>query len=624
MNILDSSYYLGPNIWSRQSGLCVSIDVSSLPAAILGAHNHELATDLRLFLADSLSIEISAAAWDALPRDPLPLLQLSLHCASALMRDYCTQSAIGRILDHNDAQLRLFIPCEDVNTAWFAWNLSIEAIFLWLIGTSETHSQLSDKYHKFRQLAQHHALDPAFLALAKLAREKGIPFYSFPETVILGQGIRQKRIDKENWQILTSQPSDELIDKLFPPGSKATVPIAGITGSLGKTTTCRMLAHILASTGQTVALSTTQGTYIGHETCSVGDSSSGHATINLMADPRVETCVAELARGGLARYGLGLETCDVGAVLNVFDNHIGIDGINSRQDLALIKRVVVENASKLAVLNADDDLCLAMQDHISVPEICLVSKRCDNPAVLAHLARGGLAAFLDGHGERERLKLCQGPELIGEIPVVDIPASWGGHFRPAIENALFASAMAHGMAVDFSSIRRALSDFRSNHENNPGRMNFCDDLGFKLIITWADGPQAIGELAGFARSLGVTGKRYLALFAMGNRTDDFILATAQSAAGYFTNYVCSDWEDLRGRPAGQVASLLAGGLLERGIPETQVSVADSHDDALLMTLEMAKPGDLVVLVTYSTEKAWHLVSRLKPPINQAKEAEPLR
>jgi cyanophycin synthetase len=374
------------------------------------------------------------------------------------------------------------------------------------------------------------------------------------------------------------------------------VPTAGITGSVGKTTTCRMLAHILTCMGLRVALSTTQGAYVGRETLKSGDMAGGESAGRLLTDPRVQAGVFELARGGLISDGMVLSSVDVGAVLNVYDNHIGLDGVNSREGLARVKAEVVRRARKLAVLNADDPLCVEMRRHVRAPRLCFVSECPDSPVVAAHMAQGGPVMLLRGAGPDRRMELHEGGSMLGTLDVREIPATYGGIFRPAVMNAAFAASMAHGLGVGWDAVARALCVFQSTPESNPGRMNFLQGFPFDVLLTWADGPQAMSGLADFLRRYPAGGRRHLMINNVGNRPDEFILGMTRTVAGLFDSYICADWSDLRGRKPGEVAELLARGLLEDGVAEARVSVVPGYHASLHAAFQRPAPGDFLVVV----------------------------
>ena len=380
------------------------------------------------------------------------------------------------------------------------------------------------------------------------------------------------------------------------------IPSAFITGSVGKTTTCRMLAAILAENGKVVGLSTTQGIYIGKETIRVGDSANCYFGSRLLIDKRVQAVVFELARGGLLTQGIAFNGCDVGAVLNVYDNHLGLGGIHTREKMANVKSAVVKSARKMVVINADDPLCLAIRDQVVASNTCLVSMLSDNPVIIDHMKAKGFAAFFNNK-KKPVINLYKGDELIGAIPATEIPSSYDGAFRPALFTAMFAMALAYGMGVEFNVIRNALSVFQSNEETNPGRMNFYEHLPFKVLITWADGAQALDELAHFIQGMNFAGNKYLMFCSAGNRPNRYIKDMGKSVAGFFTHYICSDLVDLRGKPPCETAELLCEGLIENGVGRENITVASSHQNALEIALNKPSINDLLVLCTYAFDAA---------------------
>jgi cyanophycin synthetase len=392
-----------------------------------------------------------------------------------------------------------------------------------------------------------------------------------------------------------------ILDLVIPHGTSARIPTVGVTGSLGKTTTCRMVAHILEAAGRTVGLSTTQGTYVGGRLLAGGDHAGGKAAVNLMLHPDVEAGVFELARGGLIRAGLVLDSVDVGVVLNVLDNHIGLDGVTSRDGLARVKRLVVENATRLAVLNADDPLCLAMRPHLHSQQLCLVSRSPNNATIVSHLAGGGCAVVVDGADASATIRLLRDGEELGVLNVADIPATLGGAAMGKAVNAAFAIAVGQGLGIPFATSARALRDFHPSFEGNPGRLNLIEDLPFTALIDWPDGPVAIAELVGVASRLPIEGRRILLLTAGGNRPDDFLRASGCAAASVFDAYLCSNYTDLRGRKADEVPALLREGLLQGGVAAGAVRCIPDFEEALNEARTLVGKGDLLVVASFSTE-----------------------
>ncbi len=400
-----------------------------------------------------------------------------------------------------------------------------------------------------------------------------------------------------------------MIRHLFPGDADGRVPVVGITGSVGKTTTTRMIAAMLKADGKTVAMATTQGASIGDDRTHSGDLAGGGIAQALLSDPSVDAGVFELARGGLMKMGMVLDGVDVGVVLNVYDNHVGIDGISSRDQLAQIKSLVVRHARKWAVLNADDPLCLAMREVTVARQICLVSARGDHPAVVQHLAAGGTAVTLDGDG----LTLQAGTKVIGRLRLAEIPATLGGQFRPPMFNALFAVAAAHALQLPFARIQAALRQFHSDYATNPGRMNQIIGLPFEVFIAHTDGPQALAEVARFVRSRPAAGPKSYVVSAAGNRPNQFILESGRVLAGAFDTYICTDMEeDLRGRPPGEAANLLAEGLRQAGVPEASIIVEPSGSVAVAQVMRETRPGALLIIESYRCENVLAAVQAMWP------------
>lgn len=409
----------------------------------------------------------------------------------------------------------------------------------------------------------------------------------------------RKRLLKHRWR---------RIQAAWANGERLTLPLrlpsAFITGSVGKTTTCRLVEHILAASGLCVAVSTTQGMFVGGRPRRIGDSSNCRYASRLLLERGVQACVFELARGGLLRDGIAFDACDVAAVLNIYDNHLGLGGIETREQMAEVKAQVARAARKMAVLNADDPLCLAMRAGIRAPQLCLVSLHVDNPQVLAHLRQGGFGALLDGAtGE---LRLMHGDQCLCSVSAHDLPTSFGGRFAPAIANALFAMAIAHGMGVGSAVIERALRSFVSDEHANPGRMNFREDLPYRLLMTACDGQETMHGLAALVRQLDVPGRKLLLMHAMGDRSDDYIRGMSAASAGAFDEYICTDAPTLRNRAPMEVAGLLAEGLTGAGVAAEQVTIAPDHDTALRSAFGRVREGDLLVIQSFYSHRAREL------------------
>jgi hypothetical protein len=277
---------------------------------------------------------------------------------------------------------------------------------------------------------------------------------------------------------------EPILRSLLPAGSDGRIPTCAITGSVGKTTTANMVARILGAMGLVVGRCTTAGVTVGDERRRADDCAGGWHARNLLFDRRVEAGVFELARGGLLNEGMVIDECDVAAVLNIYDNHVGWDGIAGRADLARIKSIVARRARRMLVLNAEDPLCLAMREGARAGRICLVATDGEAPLMRAHLVAGDCAVFRRGdvivladHGAAEPV-----------LATTEIPATLSGRHRGKVWNAMFAVAIARTMGASLDQIRAGLRSFKPDLADSQGRLSVIDRHPFRVILDY--GPAA--------------------------------------------------------------------------------------------------------------------------------------
>jgi len=399
-----------------------------------------------------------------------------------------------------------------------------------------------------------------------------------------------------------------LIDYLFPEGTPVRIPIAAITGTSGKTTTGRMLARILMAAGYTVGVAATDGVLVDGVRIRDGDCAGPRSARDLLAHPRIDAAVLETARGGILKYGLGFDWCNVAAVLNVRSDHLGFEGIGTIEQLAAVKQLVVSLARDCAVLNADDPLCLAMQGAVSAREVILVSASGENGAADAHLAAGGRAALLSRDPGGGRLVLARADECMPLIDAQEIPATLGGLAPYNAENALFAAAMAWGMGIQPDVIRRALATFECSYAQLPGRTNIYRGRACPVILDFGHNPDKIGAVSALAARWPVTGRRICVLSAPGNRRDEDILEVARRAAPCFRQFICYSRDELRGRTPGEVPRLLSEGLLDAGVRQTDIRRIPQRAEAVEAALQSAAAGDLLVIFGRETAAIWRQIT----------------
>ncbi|HIG77305.1 MAG TPA: cyanophycin synthetase, partial [Candidatus Lambdaproteobacteria bacterium] len=266
-----------------------------------------------------------------------------------------------------------------------------------------------------------------------------------------------------------------VMDMLFPPGSPSCIPIAAITGTNGKTTTARMLSYIMKTSGNTVGMTSTDGVYIdGHLTVK-GDMTGPVSSQMVLRDPSVDVAVMEVARGGMLKKGVGFPKCDVAACLNVSADHLGLRGIDTVEQLARVKRIIIEIATDTAVLNADDSLCLEMANHTKAENICYVTLADNHPLVRKHIRAEGRAVVLEKGLNGDMIILYDKGAHIPLLWTHLIPATLEGKAVHNVQNAMFAAALSFSMGVPLDDIRHGLRTFNTTFFQAPGRMNIFDD-----------------------------------------------------------------------------------------------------------------------------------------------------
>jgi cyanophycin synthetase len=398
-----------------------------------------------------------------------------------------------------------------------------------------------------------------------------------------------------------------VMDMLFPPGSDSRIPVVSITGTNGKTTTSRMVAHVLKLAGHTVGLATTDGVYIDGQRTVEGDMTGPVSARMILRDPTVDVAVLETARGGLLRRGMGYRHPDVGAVLNVAADHLGLRGIETIDQLADVKRVVVEVARDTAVLNADDERCLRMADHTQATNVCYVTMNTEHPLVREHIKAGGRACVLEEGMAGQMLTIYDQGTHSQLLWAHLIPATLDGRAVHNVQNAMFAAAICHAMGVKLEDIRHGLRTFDTTFFQAPGRLNVFDDHPFKVVLDYAHNPAAVQAMVELACRLDVRGRRVVVLAAPGDRRDEDVQEIARIAAGKFDRYYCRRDDQLRGRQSDEVPLMLRASLIEAGVPEEQVFVVPSEEEAVNRALTEAEPDDLVLLFGDDIQRTWDQV-----------------
>ncbi|MFA6228912.1 MAG: cyanophycin synthetase [Rhodanobacter sp.] len=412
-----------------------------------------------------------------------------------------------------------------------------------------------------------------------------------------------------------------VIDMLFPPGAPARVPIAAITGTNGKTTTARMLAHITKMAGYTPGLTTTDGVYIDGQRTVEGDMTGPVSARMVLADPHIDIAVLETARGGLLRAGMGVPAVDVGAVLNVQSDHLGLKGIDTLEQLAEVKRIVVEVAKDCAVLNADDPNVLKMSGYTDAKVICYVTMNPSHALVREHVRAGGRACALEAGVNGSMITLYDKGSHIPLLWTHLIPATMEGRALHNVQNAMVAASMAFSLGIKLDAIRQGLRTFDTTFFQAPGRMNVYSEHPFKVLFDYGHNAHAVRVMADLATRLEVTGRRIVVLAGPGDRRDEDLVAIAEAVAGRFDHYICRRDDALRGRDGDEVPGILARALRAAGVAEDAISIIPDEQLAIDGALRMGQSGDLLLVFADALVRSWKQIIKFRPEAASEPPAE---
>jgi cyanophycin synthetase len=385
-----------------------------------------------------------------------------------------------------------------------------------------------------------------------------------------------------------------IIDSVYPPGAESRVPIISVTGTNGKTTITRMIAHAISMTGRTVGMTTTDGIWVGGACVERGDTTGPRSARAVLSDPAVEVAVLETARGGIVRGGLGYDWSDVAVMSNIRLDHIGQDNIRSLDDLLYVKSLVAERVKKggTLVLNADDERLAQLMD---IPRVKKVPKNVVyfsmhplHVVVRRHLDAAG-RAFLCDHGW---VVEAEGKRRERVVRVADIPAAMGGAASYQIANALAAAAACRAHGLPREAVAAALKSFRAA-EHNAGRANLYRVAGGYVLADYGHNPDAFEAVCRMAAQW--EGRRVTGVVGVpGDRDDEVINQAGRVAARGFHRLIVKEDEDLRGRRPGEVAALLSRAARDEA-PKRECRVVLDEAEALRTAVAEMRRGEVVVI-----------------------------
>lgn len=397
-----------------------------------------------------------------------------------------------------------------------------------------------------------------------------------------------------------------VLDMLFPSGTPIRIPIIAITGTNGKTTTTRLITHIWRETGAVVGYTTTDGIYINEYLVDKGDNTGPHSASVILKDPTVEVAVLETARGGILRAGLGFDRSDVGVVLNVAADHLGIGDIDTIEQMARLKAVVAETVKPdgYAILNADDPRVVAMAERIE-SKVAYFSMNPDNPIIRDRAFKGELAAIY----ENGYLSLLEGENLNRIELATSLPVTMGGMAPFMIANSLAAILAAYTSGVDLDTIRSAIKTFTTSANKTPGRMNLFNLGSYHALVDYAHNPDGYRAVGSFVQNW--KGERIGIVGGPGDRRDEDLIMLGGIAARVFDRIIVKEDDDKRGRSAGEAANLIVTGIKQENAQiDYQTILCESK--AIESGLDLASTGGLVVVFPEIISRAIELIKKRQP------------
>jgi cyanophycin synthetase len=387
-----------------------------------------------------------------------------------------------------------------------------------------------------------------------------------------------------------------VIDMLYPPGKSAIIPIIAVTGTNGKTTTTRLIAHIVKSNGTRVGFTTSDGIYVQNTMLTVGDTTGPISAEFILRDPTVEFAVLETARGGILRAGLGFNRCDIGVITNIQEDHLGISDINTLDDLARVKGVIIGAVKRdgWGVLNADNKYCVRIGNNADC-KVAYFSMDEKNPVIVAHCKAGGTAAIYEnGH-----ITIKKGDWKMRVDKVTNVPLTFGGSVDFMIQNVLAATLATFLYGYKIEDIKMSLETFIPSAAQTPGRMNIFNFKEFKVMVDFAHNADGFNGIKGYLKT--IEASEHVGLISgTGDRRDEDILETAKIAAEMFDRiFICQE-RYLRGRTQQEIIDLLLEGI--RSVkPDMPVVINNNANDCLEYIMASAKSGSFITILSNTVE-----------------------
>ncbi len=400
--------------------------------------------------------------------------------------------------------------------------------------------------------------------------------------------------------------AEPVIDMLYPPGTSARIPIIAVSGTNGKTTTTRLIAHIVKQLGYKVGYTTTDGVYIQNQLMMKGDCTGPVSAEFVLRDPTVNYAVLECARGGILRAGLGFHNCDVAVVTNVAEDHLGLGGIDTIEKLAKVKSVAAQTVfpEGYAILNADDDLVYEMHRELKC-KVAYFSLNENSARIKRHCAAGGLAAIY----ENGYITLLKGTWKIRVEKVTNVPLTFSGMAEFNIANALAATLAAYVQDFKTEDIRQALQTFTPSPALTPGRMNMFHFRNYSVMIDYAHNTHGLMAIGKFVKSVDASVKVGI-IAGVGDRRDEDIISLGEASAKVFDEIIIRQDKHLRGRSEEDIIALMTQGI-HKVDPLKKITVIKKESDAIDYAMKNAIKDSFIVITSDVVPDALEQIKQYK-------------
>lgn len=401
--------------------------------------------------------------------------------------------------------------------------------------------------------------------------------------------------------------AEKIISMLYPDISKASIPIVSVTGTNGKTTTTRMIAHTLRVAGMNVGMTTTSGIYINGKLIQKGDNTGPISAMAVLTNPTVDAAVLETARGGIIKKGLAYNEADVAVLTNISEDHLGLDGIKTLEDLAFVKSLVIETVKKdgYCVLNADDSMVTYLLKRAN-GNVILFSIDGKSLLFKGHVESGGIGVtIIDGYAV-----ILKDNVEIPIMPISEIPASFKGTLKCNIENSLAAISALFGLGLDISDISVGLRSFSTDKDVNPGRFNIISLKEYSIMLDYGHNIEGYKAVLDFTK--GLKKNQIVGIIGMpGDRKDDDLYKVGELCAKSFDRIIIKEDMDLRGREPGEVADIFYDAIIKAGMNPKNVEIIYSECEAIRSALSNAKEGDFIVAFYEDFEASLSEIEKFK-------------